>query len=75
MSKPSILWDDTNMKKATRSNFFLRVNGVAATFLRPKSECLEMAIVGHEQRPDAIVELVEFDVVNNSDTVITRLYN
>jgi hypothetical protein len=58
-----------------KKNYFLRVNGVAATFLRHKSECLEMAIVGHEQRPDAIVELVEFDVVTNSDTVITRLYN
>ena len=31
----------------SRRNYFLRVNGVAATFLRPKSECLEMAIVGH----------------------------
>lgn len=58
-----------------RRNFYLRVNGVAATFLRPKSECLEMAIVGHEDRPDAIVELVEYDVWANTDTVIARLYN
>ena len=61
--------------RAPRRRFFLRVNGVAATFLRPKTECLEMAIVGHEQRPDAIVELVEFDVATNSDTVVARLYN
>ena len=59
----------------SRRNYFLRVNGVAATFLRPKSECLEMAIVGHEQRPDAIVELVKFDVATNSDAVVARLYN
>ena len=51
------------------------VNGVAATFLRTKRECLKMAAFGHEDQPDAIVELVEFDVATNTDTVITRLYN
>jgi hypothetical protein len=58
-----------------RRNFYLRVNGVAATFLRPKAKCLQMAKLGHEDRPDAIVELVEFDVATNADTVVARLYN
>jgi hypothetical protein len=34
-----------------------------------------MAKLGHEDRPDAIVELVEFDVATNADTVVARLYN
>jgi hypothetical protein len=34
-----------------------------------------MAEVGHKDRPDAIVELVRFDSVAHTDTVITRLYN
>jgi hypothetical protein len=72
MSKPSILWDDTNMNKAT---FYLRVNGLAATMLRTKKQCLQMAEVGHNDRPDAIVELVRFDPVAHTDTVISRLYN
>ncbi len=61
----------TNMKNNT---FYLRVNGVAATFLRTKAKCLQMAKLGHEDRPDAIVELVHFDVITNTDTVLERLY-
>lgn len=67
--------DKTTKPMAARSNFYLRVNGIAATFLRTKKQCLKMAELGHEDRPDAIVELVEFDVVTNIDTVISRLYN
>ena len=63
------------MNKTTRSNFYLRVNGVAATLLRTKAKCLQMAEAGHKDRPDAIVELVRFDPITHTDTVITRLYN
>ena len=79
MFKATVLWDDINMENQTiptmKRNYFLRIDGVAATFLRTKRECLKMAAFGHEDRPDAIVELVEFDVATNTDTVITRLYN
>ena len=58
-----------------KKNYFLRVNGVAATLLRTKRECLKMAAYGHEQQPDAIVELVQYDVVTGKDNVLDRLYN
>ena len=58
-----------------KKNYFLRVNGVAATLLRTKRECLKMAAFGHKQQPDAIVELVQYDVVTGKDNVLDRLYN
>lgn len=60
------------MNKAT---FYLRVNGLAATAFRTKKQCLQMAERGHQQRPDAIVELIRFNWADQSDTVIARLYN
>ncbi len=61
----------TNMKNNT---FYLRVNGLAATALRNKKQCLQMAERGHQQQPEAIVELIRFDAATNTDTVLERLY-
>ena len=58
-----------------KKTFYLQVNGIAATMLRTKKQCLEMAEIGHQDRPDATVELVRFDPIAHTDTVIARLYN
>ena len=58
-----------------KSSYYLRVNGVAATRYYTKKVCLEMAEHGHKGRPDAVVELVEYDCWTNTDTVVARLYN
>ncbi len=57
------------------TNYFLRVNGIAATANRTKRECIQMAERGHQLRPDAVVELVKFDTRTNTDVETTRLYN
>jgi hypothetical protein len=57
-----------------KTTYYLRVNGVAATALRNKKQCLQMADRGHQQQPEATVELVHFDPITNTDTVLERLY-
>lgn len=56
-------------------NYFLRVNGIAATGHYTKAKVLKMAAIGHQQRPDAVVDLVKFDTRTNTDVETTRLYN
>jgi hypothetical protein len=65
----------TPLQTMTRATFYLRVNGIAATALRTKKQCLQMAERGHQGRPDAVVELIRVDPVTDTDTVISRLYN
>jgi len=56
-------------------NWYLQVNGIAATGHYTKAKVLKMAAIGHQQRPDAVVDLVKFDPRTNSDVETTRLYN
>lgn len=62
------------MNKTTMS-YFLRVNGIAATGHHKIGKIMKMAAIGHQQRPDAVVDLVKFSPATNSDVETTRLYN
>ena len=54
--------------------FYLQVNGIAATAEGTRKRCIELAERGHQQRPDAVVELMKFDPKTNKETLIQRLY-
>jgi hypothetical protein len=54
--------------------FYLQVNGLAATAQGTKKRCLELAARGHQQRPDAIVELMKLDPKTLTSALVERLY-
>lgn len=55
--------------------FFLQVNGLAATALRLKRDCLKMAAIGHQQHPQAVVKLMKLDAKTHADILVANLYN
>ena len=54
--------------------FYLQVNGIAATAEGTRKRCLDLAERGHQQRPDAIVELMKLDPKTNNVALVERLY-
>ena len=71
--RPFLLYDRSISK--TTVNYYLRVNSIAATGHYKIGKIMKMAAIGHQQRPDAVVDLVKFNPATNSDVETTRLYN